>query len=372
MKLEMVRADMEYGAGFVIGAVDKKKIGDYAGSILVRSLGGNRIELHATDLELFASVALEATVAEPGSVVVPADLFLQAVKGCGAGRISIQSDTDLKTVIDGSLANYELAGLDPGDYPAGSIDGVESIFGLPAGRMQACIASVMHAASNNPSKLNLCGVNMRLSTNGRLTAATTDGYRLSLATMEIPGELIVRKFRDCAFTIPNKAATLLSKITKTVSIGKVKERNRLYFEAGAITVCSAEIVEEYPDCRRIIPSGEGDVITVDTRGFIAALESVCIISDDQYRSVVLDISGEVIRISALGTTNTARSSVPCMSDCNIKLRMTSKYLLQALKSIDSDEVFIKHFGEKSPVMLIPADHGHWDERIEIIMPVALP
>jgi DNA polymerase-3 subunit beta len=371
MKFEMVRADMDYGIGLVMGAVDKKKLGEYAGSMLVRARkASNQVEVHATDMELFASITMDGAVDEDGDVVLPADKLSAAVKVCGSGNVALASDFDLKTVIDGTTASYEVAGLDPEYFPIGSKGEHDLLYCMAAGKISDCINSVSHAASHDPTKDTLFGINFKLSEAGRLTVAATDGHRLSLAGMDIPGEQIEKKFFEHTFTITNKAAAILSRITASITIGRVAKQCRLYFNSGSVSICSAEGTRAYPEYRRIIPSGPGEVITVDTAVLIEALESCCVMSDDLYRTVHLNISSEVIQVSALGVNNTARAKVPCVCDCEIKLRLNSRYLLQALKSINSDETFIKYFGPTSALMLLPADHKNWDERLEILMPLA--
>ena len=50
----------------------------------------------------------------------------------------------------------------------------------------------------------------------------------------------------------------------------------------------------------------------------------------------------------------------------MNLTVNSRYLLQAIKSMGG-EIFVKYKDALSPLMLIPVDHGPWDERIEILM-----
>lgn len=368
MKLTINRLDLEYALNLITGAVDKKKAQDYAGSVLLRTrTNGNKVELHATDLELFASITLEAITAEvDGDIVLPADKFTAAVKAAGGREIELH-DTQQKTNIKGSTAAYEIAGLDPEFYPFGPAESQNMLIDFQAGKLPACIGSVMHAVCTDPTKDKLCGINFALDEKGRLTICATDGHRLSVAGFDLPGECIHDKFKAHTFTLSGKAASMLAKINAGISAGRVAKQCRLYFQSGSISICSAEMSREYPDVRRVIPTGEGNVITADTAALIEVLESCCVMSDDTHRSVTLDITPEAIGVSALGTNNTARGTVPCIGDSEIQLRFNSKYLIQALKSLDSAEVFIKYFGGDKPIILIPADHKSWDERIEVLM-----
>lgn len=361
---------MEYGLGVVMGAVDKKKLGEYAGSVLMQtSLGGGRIRLSATDMEVFATVTLGCVgIAIAGEIVLPAEKFQSAIKSCGSGEVIISSD-DINALIEGTSAEYQINGLDPLAFPAADIDeNQDRKFDVPPGVLASCINAVNHAACRDLQKPNINGINFAMSETGALTVAATDGHRLSLATVEIAVENI-RDTTAHRFTLPPKGADLLAKITATMNVGRVAKQCRLYFGSGSISICINEGTGEYPDVRRIIPTGPGEVITVDTDALITALESCCIMSDDQYRSVNLDIAEEKLTVSAIGTNNTAKAVVPCLCDCAIKIRMNSRYLIQALKSLDSTEVFIKYFGQSSPLMLMPADYKQWNERIEIIMPL---
>ena len=376
MNTTLIQSNLEYGLGIIMGAVDKKKIGDYSDSIFMDSeRGAGNVVLHATDMELFASITVDCVeTADGGSIVLPAEKFLSAIKGCGPGEVSICSGTDLKSSITGTAAEYEISGYAPVDYPVGYHDDTRDlVFNFSAGDVQMCINAVRHAVCRDLTKQTLCGINFSLKPldgdSASLTIAATDGHRLSLATLEIPGENIIARGETHTFTLPGKASDLLTRITAKIGVGRVAKQNRLYFQSGSISVCVSEGTREYPDVRRIVPTGPGEIITIETDALSGAIESCCIMSDDQYRSVNLAVSGETITVTALGTNNTARAKVPCLSDSEIKIRMNSHYLLQAIKSIDSTEIFIKYFGPASPVMILPADHKRWNERIEIVMPL---
>jgi DNA polymerase III sliding clamp (beta) subunit (PCNA family) len=190
---------------------------------------------------------------------------------------------------------------------------------------------------------------------------------MSLAAIELSGEHIVDKLKQHTFALPHKAADLLAKITANMAFGRITKQNRLYFQSGSISICINEGTQEFPDVRRVIPTGPGEVITVDTDALIGAIESTCIMSDDTYRSVNLDITEKKITITAIGTNNTARAAIPCMCDCAIKIRINSTYLIQSLKAMNSTETFIKYFGPTLPLMLMPADYKQWNERLDVIM-----
>lgn len=374
MNVSIDRTNLEYGLSVIMGAVEKKKIGDYAGSILMSSRAGSKdIELHASDMEIFASITLEGIEIErAGRIVLPAEKFSSSIKGAGAGNVNITSD-DLKTFIEGTAASYEMAGLDPIDFPIGTKDDFDLAYTFPAARLAGCIHAVNHSINRDIQKINISGIRFIMEPledeGGRVTVLATNGHCLSLAALDIPGENIIDQTRRHAFTLPGKAAGILGGINGSVVVGRVTDQNRLAFLSGSTIVCATETASEYPDVRRILPTGPGEVITVDTEALISALESCCCMSEDQYRSVNLHIAAESIIVTALGKDSNARASIPCMcdADCTIKIRINSRYLLQALKSLDSDETFIKYFGEKSPLVLIPADHKHWSERVEVIM-----
>ena len=369
MKVIIGKSDLEYGLGMVIGAVDKKKLCDYLGSVFIRSYtGSSGVELYATDMELSASILLEGIeTVDAGEMVLPAEKLFSVVKNCGTGNIAISGEINASIV--GAVAEYHINGLDAAGFPLVVTDDYEIAFGFPAGLLASCINSVKHAECRDQAKSNINCINFTLTETGTLVVVATDGHRMSLAAIELPGEYILNKFRQFKFSLSHKAAALLGRIITSMTVGRFEKQNRLYFQSKSTSICVVESASEYPDVRRIIPSGHGDVITVDTDALIGAIESTCIISDDAYRSINLDISDEKITITAIGTNSTSRSVIPCMCDCVIKIRINSTYLLQALKSMNSAETFIKYFGITAPVMFMPADYKQWNERLDIIMPL---
>lgn len=229
--------------------------------------------------------------------------------------------------------------------------------------------AVSHCASRIGSKIT-DGIHMQLS-NGIITCVTTDGHRLALAARmpEIPvdGEMTI--------TVPAKAMGLLAKLTGTVILAANADSLLVYH--GNSTYEVRLLAGEYPDYRKVIPTGHPDCLVVEAAGLRTVVERVNILSAAE--GVVLDIqagpdsSGD-IRVVTDGQQGEVSDLVPSEVEGEpTKIRVHPGYLLESLKILSkkSNDVVIKFSGSLKPILLLPADHSGWNERIEVVMPMRM-
>lgn len=372
MKLTVCKNELSLALARVGGSVDKKTtINPLLSHIHLQANKAGYIGLSATDLMIYTKTDCPAAVEIEGTACIPAEKLIGAIENSGP-EITLSLDEQMKLNIDSEAAHFDIVSIDAEDFPKPFENTPEPLFDLGAGVLSDCIKAVEHAICRHESKAYLCGINIRPEKLKNITIAATDGHRLSLIGMEKPETASM----DLAgFTVPAKAARILSNICSGVNITNAPSNNLIRFVTSKTDISTRLLEGEYPDYRKVIPPPERLLksFTANRTELIEALERVCIMAEGIDKSVRLEIhEGQEngrLHLTALSLLGTASASVQTMGDTGIQFNMNSKYLHQALKSLEGDEVFVKCGDEKSPVMIIPCDHGKWDERIEIIMPV---
>lgn len=354
----------------VLAAVDKRATMPILYHLRVSVRKNQTIAVAATDLELYASA--ECTAEVPGEwfgFCVPAELLKNAISGV-SGNITLAHDSDdQKLTLSGDGYNIELATLTTDEYPQPTrITSPIAGFNTSPGFMCRTLAAVSHAMSADQTKSNLCGITVQVDDNGTLTAAATDGHRLSIAAQTLDAD-----GAPCGgapgFTLPAKAVRVLAgkESGYQISLGE----NNVALQALNFDLTAQLLAGDYPDYRRIIPADRAGDITVDAEALIDAINVVAVV-DEKDKVVRLepptDAMGEKMIVTAVGASGVARAYVPCLFNYDKPFSLSARYLLQALKSLGSGEVFIT-CGDKTPIVIIPVDHGPWTERIELIAQV---
>lgn len=225
-------------------------------------------------------------------------------------------------------------------------------------------AGIGHAISANEESAT-SGLFLRAE-NGRLVGAATDGHRLAVAAISVPYDDDCEQF-SAGVTISGRALGEIKKLSCGSSEVRFRD-NRMSVEQAGITIIARLFEKEFPAYRRIIPTTHPHCLVVNTRGLIEIIERVTILSESL--GITLAIRPESLTVSGENSSGTITDQIECQTTGNeAEICITPRYLLDSLRSLkDSEDVVIKYLDEKSSVLLIPADHSNWDERIELIQP----
>lgn len=363
MELTVSRAELLDGLDRVLGAVEKRSTLPLLSHVLFKVFL-SRIEIAATDLQVYVDTIIhEVSVDLGGNVAVPAERFRAAVDR-SAEKITITLDEKLvlHLVSDGRL--FDLPCLDPADFPAPFETAYVAPFNLDYGVLPGIVKSLRHAVCSNETKSHLSGIHLSFKDKA-VTAAATDGHRLSIAVRDFAGPYNPR----FAFTLPTKACTIVSGCNSQIEVSYPESGGLVEFGLPKSNIGVRLLEGEFPEYRKIIPADLPFGITVNTTALVEALESCGVMGDGSEKSVLLDTVGNDLVLTTLGTGGTAKAIIPFMGDKIEQVRMNSKYLLQAARALGGEEIFLKTGGASRPVVLVPVDHGQWTERLEVIMPM---
>ena len=127
----------------------------------------------------------------------------------------------------------------------------------------------------------------------------------------------------------------------------------------------------YPDVNRIIPQQSKTDIILNTREFLQAIERASLLAKDGKNNVVkFSIIGsqtiEITSISPEVGKVTEEIQASSIEGEEMKISFNAKYMLDSLRTIDSDEVKIRFTGAMSPFIIEPTDH---EKSLYLILPV---
>lgn len=328
---------------------------------------GNKFTVSATDLEIGLQVTCieDVEIVTPGQIAVPA-AKLREIADALSGEIHLSTLDNLRLEITCGDFISKLACEDPDGFPnipSNGRTGWQS-FTFHADDLQTMVDACTHCMSTNQEQYNLCGIYFTVE-NGRLVTVSTDGHRLSVAGREFPEITDLEK----GIIIPRKGIEEIRKL-QNESIGLHIGKNKVEMVQGD-TFLSIRLVDgEFPPFRKCIPDYYESYCTVLWSDLIEAVNRVRLLD----KALVLNIEGKAIILRALNveTSNEGLDAVPCqITGDSVCIRVNASHLLDALTSLDSDEVVIKYRDELAPLVILPADYKKWDERLCVVMPQRL-
>ncbi|NBD25047.1 DNA polymerase III subunit beta [Paenibacillus glycinis] len=346
-------------------------------------LGGIKIDVNHqgvtltasdTDISIQSFIPVEngefviAKVEKPGSVVLPAKFFVEIVKKLPSDELEIEVKDGFQTMIRSGSTDIQMVGLDPEEFPIlPTIEQSESI-AVPGDLLKSMIRQTIFAASTSEQTPILTGALWNLS-EGQLKFVATDRHRLAsrAATVEAP-----EGYKFSNVVISGKTLGELSKIVPDdhTHVDIVVADNQVLFKVGHVLFYSRILDGTYPDTSKIIPQNFKTELVLPTKKLTDAIDRAYLMSREEKTNIVRLVTQEdgSIEISSSSTELgrvTEQVEVKEMTGEQLRIAFNSKYMLDTLKVIDSEFIFIGFTGAMSPIIIKPTDHPH---SLHLILP----
>jgi len=328
----------------------------------------NKLQLTATNLEIGIRQGIPAEVQEEGGITVPARLLTDFVTSHPDEPLSITLDKKTQSLaVKSDRFDANIRGIDPADFPPVP-SGVEGRkVKVDQAGLKGAIEQTVIAASSDEGRPVLTGVYVQLN-GGKATFAATDGHRLAVKTLAVEaepgdGETIV---------IPARALSELSRIIKggddAIDLTVGAQKNQVFFRTGDTELMSRLIEGTYPNYQQVIPAQSTTTITAKTQDLLFTTKMVSLFSKDAANVIKFKAEGGNLTVTANTSEvgNNVAGVEAKIEGQDLQVAFNSKYLLDVLAILGSDEVQLGFTGPLNPGLIKPVGK---DDYLYIIMPV---
>ena len=318
------------------------------------------------NLEIGITKTIQVNQQEEGSIVLNARLFSDILKKMPNQEIFIESDERFMTLIQGADTEFRILGMSREEYP--DLPAVEDCtsFDLPEYLLKNMINQTLFAISVNEQTPILTGSLFDIS-NGTMHVVSVDGYRVALRREKVNIE------KDISFIVPGKT---LAELTKLLSdqqdqIAKIDVcEKHILFEVDGYTMISRLLLGEYLDYKSAIPDGFSTRIHVEDAVLAQSIERTSIIINDRNKSPIkLETEGDSLILSCESAIGKVNDRCEAQVEGNqIRIAFNNKYMIDALRHTECDEIYIDMNGPLSPIKIIPVEG---DQFLFLVLPVRL-
>ena len=307
-------------------------------------------------------------IKQPGSIVLQARFFSDMVKKLPSDFVEIEVQNHLQTVIRSGNSEFDLIGLDAEEYPHLPQIEEENVFKIPTDLLKAMIRQTSFAVSTSETRPILTGVNWKVE-NNELYCIATDSHRLAQRKAKIEMETPA----NYNVVIPGKSLNELSKILadNSESIEIVITENQILFKAKHLLFFSRLLEGNYPDTSRLIPSESKTDIVLHTKEFLRAIDRASLLAREGKNNVVklITLQDQLIEISSntpeVGKVVEELKGIS-MDGEELKISFSAKYMMDALRAIEGNEIKITFTGAMRPFVIYPIND---DSTLQLILPV---
>ena len=361
MKFHVNRDVFSEAVSFVVKLLPQRNPQPILAGVLIEA-SDEGLSLAAFDYEASARTTIEATVDEPGTILVHGRLLSEIASRLPNAPIQIEVGEDDGIVLTCGSARFTLASMPVQEYPA--IPEVSGESGLvPAEEFATAIAQVAFAASRDDVTPVLTGVQLEVAGTS-LSLVATDRYRVALRDVSWDGGGVAADDESTTALVP---ARTLTEVGKTfahsgdiqVSFSGSGDREIIAFTSGNKTVTSLLIKGNFPPVRRLFPEQTDHYAVVNTAELAEAVRRVSLVLD---RSAPLrfTFTEDGVSMDASGTEQArASESVDAtLAGEDVTLGLNPQYLLEALGAVKSEFARITftssdNANKLSPVLITP-------------------
>ena len=375
MKFDIMRDRLLDGLNDVMKAVSSKTtIPILTGIKIDVSTEGMTLTGSDADITIQTSIPVEEDgeqlihVTEPGSIVLQAKMFNEIVRKLPTNDVEIEVTDQFQTRIRSGKSDFHLIGLDAAEYPMLPEISPDRQITLPADLLKSVIRETVFAVSASESRPVLTGVKWQIKEDG-LVCVATDSHRLArrkITLEHLPTE-------EANVVIPGKSLTELSKILSdsTTPVDIFMTNQQVLFKTSDVLFFSRLLEGNYPDTSRLIPDEYNTTVTINGKSLLQAIDRASLLAREDRNNVV--------RFSTLTDNNIEISSnspeigkveeeiqVESLEGDELRISFSAKYMMDALKAIDGQEVVVQFTGAMRPFIIRSV---HDDAILQLILPV---
>lgn len=365
MKISCSKAALMNGINIVSKAVSTKSSMPNLQCILIES-SLNEIRLIANDIEIGIETIIEGTITEAGRIALDAKLLSDIVRKLPDSEIVIETNANSQANIRCERSKFNIPGTSGEDF--NYLPEVEKNHSICMSQftLKEVIRQTIFSISDQENTKIMTGELFEV-TGDMLKVVSLDGHRISIRKVELK-----ESFEGMKVIVPGKTLNDISKILT----GGVEDDVRLYvtdkhilFEFDKTKVVSRLLEGEFYKIDQMLSNDYETKFKINKKEFLDCIDRASLfIKESDKKPIIMNIENGNIYLkidSSLGSMNEEIEIKKEGKD--LKIGFNPKFLMDALRVIDDDEVDIYMVNAKSPCFIRNADNSY----IYLILPVSI-
>ncbi len=326
-----------------------------------------RLQLSATDLSNHMLAEIPCDVSEPGYVVLPASIFNDFIHRLPTAtfELSTHSESGRVTIRYGrnsAIINGFGREILP-EFPRITSNPNQTIE-LPAGTLVSLSRELLFACSKDDTRPILKGIYVTVG-NGKLVSVSTDGSRLSHAWFPVPAYRDSEQSVVMSPKVLSEGARINGSDPTTIKFGS----GLIELSVPGLTFTGRLLDGQYPDYARVIPDAYVTQCRMSLTELRGAVERVSLItSKDRSTPLRIRVEYGIVELSAeAAEIGQAKEVIECSTEGqDLDILFNPAYILDAIKSLDSEELIFEFSGVQSPAKIRGTDNSSY---FHILLPL---
>ena len=306
-------------------------------------------------------------VKEEGSIIIQGKYISDIVRKLPDPYINIEVVDELKILIYTENSEFNLNGISESEYPNIDLGESKSHIELLPSVLKEIVNQTAFATSIDENKAILNGINFNI-TGDMLECNATDSYRLARKVIKL--DKVSKENQN--IVIPSRNLVEFTRIIddsdEMIEIHIFN--NKILFKYQNLLFQSRLINGTYPNTSNLLPKDYLVKLHFNINQFYDVVDRVSILTSDKDKNTVtLETDGNnlIMKSSSaeIGRVE-EKMTITKDQDIDVKVSFSSKYMMDALKSFNTETVELHFVGEIKPILLKSSE----DETLtQLVLPI---
>ncbi len=364
MKIKINQKDLSKHIGIAQKGISSRTTLPILTGILLET-NENKLKIVGTDLEISIETYADCHIERQGSIVINSRIFGDIIRKLPSSQVLIDVNEDNNINIKCENTEFNILGNNPSEYPNLPIIFEEDSFKLPKDLFKHSIRQTVFATTQDETRPSLTGVLFEIE-DDNISFIALDGYRLALKKFPIKSRANLK------IIIPGRVLNEINKIIdeNEDDILISATPNHVIFKVGDTIVYSRLLEGQFFNYKDIIRKDHKTHLRVNRKSLQDALERASLLAKEEKANLVkFSMKDDFINIKS----NSEIGSVNELVNANIEgesinIAFNSRYFLEGIKVIDSEEIILNFMGSLNPCIINPIDDENYTY---LVLPVRL-
>lgn len=363
MKIKCNKQDLVKGVGIVSKAVPTKTTMPILECILIDATS-NIIKLTANDMELGIETIIDGVIESKGMIALDARIFSDIVRKLPDNEITIESDSNLQTLITCERSKFNISGKSGEDFSYLPYIEKDEPIVISQFTLKEVIRQTIFSISDNDSNKLMTGELFETDQN-ILRVVSLDGHRISIRKIELKNSYAPRKV-----VVPGKTLIEVSKILSGEVDSEVNiyfTNNHIVFEFDNTVVVSRLIEGEYFRIDQMLSNDYETKVRINKKELLNCIDrAILLVKEGDKKPVIIDIEDENMELKIKSQLGTMDEEIAITKEGkDLLIGFNPKFLIDALRVIEDEEVDLYFMNAKAPCFIKDEKESY----IYLILPV---
>ena len=324
----------------------------------------SEIKFTSNDMELGIETKVKGIIEEKGIIALDAKIFSDIIRKLPDNDVVISTDSNLNTTITCEKAKFTIPGKSGEDFSYLPV--IEKTEGIRLSQFtlkETIRQTIFSIAANENNKL-MTGELFEIK-NNILKVVSLDGHRIAIRKIELNDN-----YADKKVVVPGKTLNEISKILS----GEIEDMVDIFFAPNHIvyefdnTIVVSRLIEgQYFRIDQMLSSDYETKLTINKREFLDCIDRATLfVKESDKKPIIIKIDDVNMELSINSQIGSLKEEIDIEKEGkDIMIGFNPKFLIDALKVIDDEQINIYLVNPKAPCFIKDENESY----IYLILPV---